>query len=331
MRETEKILSEIKEKAPDLSKKISDGVDWNVVKTSAEKDKKKFNFGGFKNRFALVSACLLVLFAIVALPLILHVSAPVETIAEGYDIVLDVNPRIKLSVDEKDKVVSQCALNEDGVVFLYGKNFVGNTADEAVQNIMKEMQKLGLLKDNFVRISALSHKTKEINEEKQSHTEKIINSLFDVNTVFLSDDELDKIEDYYEKHGVSEKEKTLISELMEKVVKLIGEKISDINALAEKLGGYSKKSDEIIPSFPDDLREEISRFCAKYGTKLEFDVNGEIKYKHIRDLKKDLEEQKEELEEGLEDIDEASDDGDFGELMEELVELVKEEIFASED
>ena len=50
MRETEKIFTEIKEKAPDLSKKIADKVDWNVVRNTSGKTERggKFGFGGQK-------------------------------------------------------------------------------------------------------------------------------------------------------------------------------------------------------------------------------------------------------------------------------------------
>lgn len=333
MRETEKIFTEIKEKAPDLSEKIEDKVDWNAVKSANGKTEKggKFGFGGQKKRLAFMSFALCALVLLIALPVVIFTGAPTDAKAEWYDIVLDVNPRIALTVDGENKVVSQSALNEDGVIFLYNKSFVGVDAEQAVQNVMLEMQKLGLLKNNCVRISALSHETKKINEEKQSLAEKAVNSVLDVNTVFLSDDELEKIEDYYEKHGVAESEKTLITEFRNKVAELVRTKISDIDSILAKLDGYSKKSNEEIKDFPDELRKEIADFCAKYGTKLDFDVNGNIRYKDIKDFTEDLEDSKEELEEGLEDIEESAEDGDFGEMLADLIELVKEEIFSAED
>ena len=333
MRETEKIFTEIKEKAPDLSEKIADKVDWNVVRNTSGKTERggKFGFGGQKKRLVFMSFALCALVLLIALPVVIFTGAPTNAKAEWYDIVLDVNPRIMLTVDGEDKVVSQSALNEDGVIFLYKKNFVGVNADEAVKSVMEEMQKLGLLNGNYVRISALSHETKKIDEAKQSLAEKAINSVLDVNTVFLSDDELEKIKDYYEEHGIAENEKTLISEFKEKVVKLVREKISDIDSLLGKLKGYAEKSNEEVENFPDELRKEIADFCAKYGTKLDFDVNGNIRYKDIKDFTKDLEDSKEELEEGLEDIEESVEDGDFGDMLEDLIELVKEEVFSRDD
>ena len=333
MRETEKIFTEIKEKAPDLSKKIADKVDWNVVRNTSGKTERggKFGFGGQKKRLVFMSFALCALVLLIALPVVIFTGLLLNVKAEWYDIVLDVNPRIMLTVDGEDKVVSQSALNEDGVIFLYKKNFVGVNADKAVKSVMEEMQKLGLLSGNYVRISALSHETKKIDEAKQSLAEKAINSVLDVNTVFLSDDELEKIKDYYEEHGIAENEKTLISEFKAKVEKRVREKISDIDSLLGKLKGYAKESNEEVENFPYELRKEIADFCTKYGTKLDFDVNGNIRYKDIKDYTKDLGDSKEVLEEGLEDIEESVEDGDFGDMLEDLIELVKEEVFCRDD
>ena len=61
----------------------------------------------------------------------------------------------------------------------------------------------------MIRISAFDHETIQIKDDIQYKIEKNIENLIgsDVTTLFLSDDELDKIEDYYKNHTVNEDEK----------------------------------------------------------------------------------------------------------------------------
>ncbi len=362
MKEIKKITEEINKKVPDLSDKIAASVDWNAVKLScetvksekaatagkttagkpktAEKGKIGFSEWLMRNKKAIFSlaACLIIIAVMIPVGIRFFGKndVPATVKAEEYDIVIDVNPSIMLSVDKKDKVSAQSGLNEDGVLFLYNKKYVGMTADEATRAVTEEMKTLGLIKDGgTIRISAIKHSTKTIYEEKQSHAETVINSVLnaDVTTVFLSDDELDKLEDYYKSHNVSGKEAELIDGLKNKVKELISAKTADIKTLAGALNKYfdgEYGSEDIVSGFTDKDRTLLSDYCKKYGVNTDFDISGNITYENIEDFIKELEDSEEDLAEALEDIDD-SDDDSFGETLKDLIEIVKEEIFNKED
>ena len=356
MKEIKKITEEINKKVPDLSDKIAASVDWNAVKlscetakaekaatadrTTAEKGKIGFSEWLMRNKKAIFSlaACLIIIAVMIPVGIRFFGKNDVPTTvkAEEYDIVIDVNPSIMLSVDKTDKVSAQSGLNEDGVLFLYNKKYVGMTADEATRAVTEEMKTLGLIKDGgTIRISAIKHSTKTIYEEKQSHAETVINSVLnaDVTTVFLSDDELDKLEDYYKSHNVSGKEAELIDGLKNKLKELISAKTADIKTLAGELNTYfdgEYGSEDIVSGFTDKDRTLLSDYCKKYGVNTDFDISGDITYEDLEDFIEDLEDSEEDLAEALEDIDD-SDDDSFGETLKDLIEIVKEEIFNKED
>lgn len=364
MKEIRKFTQEINENIPNLSEKIAASVDWEGIKESCvdpsraaakkrglaetadkstgikrnKSDKKRFygNFTRGKKAIFAFAACVLVLVVSIPLSLKFFNKSDVPYVsAEEYDLVIDVNPSIMFSVDKNDKVLKQSGLNEDGVLLLYNKKFVGMTADDATRAVTEEMKSLGLIKvGGVVRISAVKRNTKIIYEEKQSHIESVINSVLsaDVTTVFLSDDELDRLEDYYKNNDISAKESELTNGLKNKVKELIAAKTSDIQTLLSALGKYLskdyKKNDAVNLSDAD--RMLISAYCEKYGVAAEFDVNGSVTRDDIEEFIDDLNDAIEDLTEALEDIEEADDDN-FGETLKDLIEIVKEEIFNKED
>lgn len=145
---------------------------------------------------------------------------------------------------------------------------------------------------------------------------------FNVSLIDMTDDELDALEDYYEKHNVSDYEKNLITEFKQRVIKLAEKKIRDANALIEKLSPYCKDSDEIIQGFP--YKEEVLSFVNEYKTECNIDFE-KVKYEDVNEFCEELTEIAEELAEEIEEINEESEN--YGELLEDLIELVKEKLF----
>jgi uncharacterized lipoprotein YehR (DUF1307 family) len=86
---------------------------------------------------------------------------------------LDVNPQIELTVDEKNKVVSVHASNEDGKVLLYGEtSFKGLSLEKAVDKITNLAVELGYLsKENKVIQTSIV----TVDESKKKALEKEIN------------------------------------------------------------------------------------------------------------------------------------------------------------
>ncbi len=244
----------------------------------------------------------------------------------SYEVVIDVNPTVKLSVSESDTVIGQAGLNEDGVKFLYAKNYVGKTVNVATEEIVSEMSKFGLLTSGkIVRVSAFSGEGRKILEDKQNGIAGVIENIMttsDITTVFLSDDELDKIEEYYESHSISQCEREAAEELKRMVKDEANKKIKAIDTIVNKIGRVDE-NDRV--KFSAEIKNVIYDFCTRYNYEPEFDMENEVRGKEIIKFIEELEEMKEELEECLEEIDEGDDD--FGEVISDLLEIVKEDIF----
>lgn len=329
-RERKAIFKELSSAAPDVSENVKNAVDWGKVAAENTEKRNKHNPISFAYKFAMPAVCcilavLTVVFAFNAF------SNPPSMKASAYEIIIDVNPSVKLSVDENDMVIAQEGLNEDGVILLYKKDFTARLASEATKEVIGAINSVGLLKNNAVKITAIDKKTGKILKEKRNAISQTIESFFgaeDFSTVFLTDKELDEIEDYYEKHKISEYEKTMISAFKEKLVVAVNQKIAEIADLATKLAPFDKKDKTVIENFP--YAENIKAFAEKYRLKLKFDYAAP-RYKDIHELVDKLDDNREELEEALEDLTENPDDDDYADYLEDLLELVKEELFHEDD
>lgn len=318
------VYKEVESRVPD----VSAAVKAQVKSNDNEKKRKKFTFNKIFAAGAAVAAFTVVL--AIVLPIILTPHTPVVN-ASSYEVVIDVNPTVKLSVDKNDTVVEQSGLNEDGVKFLFGLNYTGKTVDAAATEICSEMQKIGLLSGGkTIRISVYDDKTHKVLNSKQTEVASSIEKILqadDISTVFLTDDELDRIEDYYEKNHVDEYVKTAVAELKNKLKELIGDKKTKINSLLRSVEKVDDKSQTVV--LPQSLKDEIIAFCNEYNFELEFDINGNVKRKDMEEFKEELEEEIEELDECLEEIDESDDD--YGEVLADLLEMLKEDIFNNDD
>ena len=212
--------------------------------------------------------------------------------------------------------------------FLYNKNYVGSKIDVATESVCAELKKLGLITDgSIVRISAFDHKTKEIKDKTQSAIEKKMEEVLggNVTMLYLSNEEIDRIEDYYESNSVKENEKKLIEEFCQKVIALAQEKISDINNVIESLKPYAK-TDGLV-ELSDEVISQINAFNSKYKNR--YDTSKIRNGEDVEEFIEELEEEIENLQDGIEDAGEEFSKGAYADLFEELCELVKENIFNS--
>lgn len=323
MRLFKRIKKEIDVNAPDLSDRISASVEWeeiarkNGVKRGSEKSVRR-PFG-----FACLATALL---AVIIVPLCIvftNNTSPISPAYATYDVVIDVNPNISFSVNKDDKITAQRGLNEDGVVFLYGKNYVGKDIDVATQSVVTELKNKGLIvSGSVVRISAYDHKTRVIKDDVQSKIEKIMEQVIggDVTFLFLSDEELDKIEDYYENHTVKEDEKVIVEEFKKKVLKIADEKITATRELIKDLFVYDNDGKEVVLSASD--ADKVNAYVLKYKTEIDFNLNEKIDKEDFEEFIEDLEETCEELTESVRELSEKRED--YSELMEDLIDLVKD-------
>ena len=340
MKNKNKIINELYEKSPDVRERIRKDVDFSQFEKKNAPAAKSSN--GFKWATAVLSVALIAMIAVLA-PIIAKTSKPGKSgktpgvsYASDYVVFIDVNPSVRLDVSGGDVVTAQKGMNKDGVVLLYQENLVGKNIDEAATYLIEKMDEAGLVKDKGkVRISVADKKTGKRIDEKQRHALEVVNNLFqnknkDVSAMILSDNEIDAIEDYYDNNNVDEYEKQMIEEFKAKLLLAIDKKIGDIDELLNILKPWEKDERKVKKLDQNDAEkaalEAIKVYCADYKVNYYEVANDEI-----AEFYKDLVEKKKDLQECIDDINNPDGDDSYGEILSDLLEIVKEELFEQED
>ncbi len=336
MKNKNKIINELYEKSPDVRERIRKDVDFSQFEKKNAPAAKSSN--GFKWATAVLSVALIAMIAVLA-PIIAKTSKPGKSgktpgvsYASDYVVFIDVNPSVRLDVSGGDVVTAQKGMNKDGVVLLYQENLVGKNIDEAATYLIEKMDEAGLVKDKGkVRISVADKKTGKRIDEKQRHALEVVNNLFqnknkDVSAMILSDEQIDAIEDYYDNNNVGEYEKQMIDDFKGRLLAAINTKIGrieEIKALLDELD-KNRRVKDLDNDAEKSLYEKIQLYCADY--KLNWN---EVKKDKIKEFYKDIDEKREELEGCIEDIEDSDDS--YGEILPDLLEIVKEELFEEDD
>lgn len=342
MKNKNKIINELYEKSPDVRERIRKDVDFSQFEKKNAPAAKSSN--GFKWATAVLSVALIAMIAVLA-PIIAKTSKPGKSpktpgvsYASDYVVFIDVNPSVRLDVSGGDVVTAQKGMNKDGVVLLYQENLVGKNIDEAATYLIEKMDEAGLVKDKGkVRISVADKKTGKRIDEKQRHALEVVNNLFqnknkDVSAMILSDKEIDAIEDYYDNNNVGDYEKQMIDEFKAKLLLAIEKKIGKIENLLGMLDkeGLSKSERKVKKLDQNDAEkaalEAIKVYCADYKVNYHEVANDEI-----AEFYEDLVEKKKDLLECIDDIKNPDGDDSYGEILSDLLEIVKEELFEQED
>lgn len=335
-----KIIKRIKNetdcKIPDLTDKIVGEVEWERIaeKTAAvsaaqrrKTRKKYFSIG-------MAFASIAIVFAILLPVVIKKPDNGVTTASAAYEVVISVNPAVKLTVDKNDKVVAQSALNADGVYFLYGCNYTGKRIDEATRAICADLKNLKFMTDGaLIQITAFNKKTHKTEERKQKDIMSAVMTYLDeaslggVNTKFLNDDDLELIEEKYKTDKIAEYAKSQLKILKNRLIAEVKKKIQNIDELLKGLNACDLSGDTV--NLDVTLFTQLKVFSAKYNYDLKIPLPF-VKSETVKDLIEDLAECKEDLLESLEDIED-SDGDDFGESLSNLLEIMKEQLFNSDD
>ena len=342
MKNKNKIINELYEKSPDVRERIRKDVDFSQFEKKNAPAAKSSN--GFKWATAVLSVALIAMIAVLA-PIIAKTSKPGKSgktpgvsYASDYVVFIDVNPSVRLDVSGGDVVTAQKGMNKDGVVLLYQENLVGKNIDEAATYLIEKMDEAGLVKDKGkVRISVADKKTGKRIDEKQRHALEVVNNLFqnknkDVSAMILSDNDIDAIEDYYDNNNVGEYEKQMVEEFKAKLLLAIDKKIGDINKLCEMLNnaGLSESERKVKNLDQNDAEkaalEAIKVYCADYKVNYHEVANDEI-----AEFCEDLVDKRKELLKCIDKIKNSDDDDSYGEILSDLLEIVKEELFEQED
>lgn len=342
MKNKNKIINELYEKSPDVRERIRKDVDFSQFEKKNAPAAKSSN--GFKWATAVLSVALIAMIAVLA-PIIAKTSKPDKppktpgvSYASDYVVFIDVNPSVRLDVSGGDVVTAQKGMNKDGVVLLYQENLVGKNIDEAATYLIEKMDEAGLVKENGkVRISVADKKTGKRIDEKQRHAVDVVNKLFqnknkDVSAMILSDNDIDAIEDYYDNNNVGEYEKQMIDDFKGRLLAAIEKKIGKIENLLGMLDkeGLSESERKVKKLDQNDAEkaalEAIKVYCADYKVNYHEVANDEIAefYEDLLDKKKDLLE-------CIDDIKNPDGDDSYGEILSDLLEIVKEELFEQED
>ena len=340
MKNKNKIINELYEKSPDIRERIRKDVDFSQFEKKNAPAAKSSN--GFKWATAVLSVALIAMIAVLA-PIIAKTSKPGKSgktpgvsYASDYVVFIDVNPSVRLDVSGGDVVTAQKGMNKDGVVLLYQENLVGKNIDEAATYLIEKMDEAGLVKDKGkVRISVADKKTGKRIDEKQRHALEVVNNLFqnknkDVSAMILSDKEIDAIEDYYDNNNVGQYEIDMIKEFKDKLIVAINKKIGDIDELLNILKPWEKDERKVKKLDQNDAEkaalEAIKVYCADYKVNYYEVANDEI-----AEFYEDLVEKKKDLLECIDDIKNPDGDDSYGEILSDLLEIVKEELFEQED
>ena len=340
MKNKNKIINELYEKSPDVRERIRKDVDFSQFEKKNAPAAKSSN--GFKWATAVLSVALIAMIAVLA-PIIAKTSKPGKSgktpgvsYASDYVVFIDVNPSVRLDVSGGDVVTAQKGMNKDGVVLLYQENLVGKNIDEAATYLIEKMDEAGLVKDKGkVRISVADKKTGKRIDEKQRHALEVVNNLFqnknkDVSAMILSDNEIDAIEDYYDNNNVGEYEKQMVEEFKAKLLLAIDKKIGRIDELLNILKPWEKDERKVKNLDQNDAEkaalEAIKVYCADYKVNYYEVANDEI-----AEFYEDLVEKKKDLQECIDDINNPDGDDSYGEILSDLLEIVKEELFEQED
>lgn len=340
MKNKNKIINELYEKSPDVRERIRKDVDFSQFEKKNAPAAKSSN--GFKWATAVLSVALIAMIAVLA-PIIAKTSKPDKpgktpgvSYASDYVVFIDVNPSVRLDVSGGDVVTAQKGMNKDGVVLLYQENLVGKNIDEAATYLIEKMDEAGLVKDKGkVRISVADKKTGKRIDEKQRHALEVVNNLFqnknkDVSAMILSDKDIDAIEDYYDNNNVGEYEKQMIEKFKERLLLAIDKKIGDIDGLLNILKPWEKDERKVKKLDQNDAEkaalEAIKVYCADYKVNY-YDVAND----EIAEFYDDLVDKKKDLLECIDDIKNPDGDDSYGEILSDLLEIVKEELFEQED
>lgn len=342
MKNKNKIINELYEKSPDVRERIRKDVDFSQFEKKNAPAAKSSN--GFKWATAVLSVALIAMIAVLA-PIIAKTSKPGKSgktpgvsYASDYVVFIDVNPSVRLDVSGGDVVTAQKGMNKDGVVLLYQENLVGKNIDEAATYLIEKMDEAGLVKDKGkVRISVADKKTGKRIDEKQRHALEVVNNLFknknkDVSAMILSDNDIDAIEDYYDNNNVGEYEKQMVEEFKAKLLLAIDKKIGKIENLLGMLDkeGLSESERKVKNLNQNDAEkaalEAIKVYCADYKVNYYEVANDEI-----AEFCEDLVDKRKDLLECIDDINNPDGDDSYGEILSDLLEIVKEELFEQED
>lgn len=340
MKNKNKIINELYEKSPDVRERIRKDVDFSQFEKKNAPAAKSSN--GFKWATAVLSVALIAMIAVLA-PIIAKTSKPDKpgktpgvSYASDYVVFIDVNPSVRLDVSGGDVVTAQKGMNKDGVVLLYQENLVGKNIDEAATYLIEKMDEAGLVKDKGkVRISVADKKTGKRIDEKQRHALEVVNNLFknknkDVSAMILSDNDIDAIEDYYDNNNVGEYEKQMVEEFKAKLLLAIDKKIGRIDELLNILKPWEKDERKVKKLDQNDAEkaalEAIKVYCADYKVNYYEVANDEI-----AEFYEDLVEKRKDLLECIDDINNPDGDDSYGEILSDLLEIVKEELFEQED
>lgn len=341
MKNKNKIINELYEKSPDVRERIRKDVDFSQFEKKNAPAAKSSN--GFKWATAVLSVALIAMIAVLA-PIIAKTSKPGKSgktpgvsYASDYVVFIDVNPSVRLDVSGGDVVTAQKGMNKDGVVLLYQENLVGKNIDEAATYLIEKMDEAGLVKDKGkVRISVADKKTGKRIDEKQRHAVDVVNNLFknknkDVSAMILSDNEIDAIEDYYDNNNVGEYEKQMIDDFKGRLLAAINKKIERIDELLNNILKPWEEDERKVKKLDQNDAEKaaleaIKVYCADYKVNYYEVANDEI-----AEFYEDLVEKKKDLQECIDDINNPDGDDSYGEILSDLLEIVKEELFEQED
>ena len=257
------------------------------------------------------------------------------------------SPKIALSVDNNDVVTAQNALNSSAAEILIGVRFVGAEYKQATTDIIKLADSLGYITATDIVNIYASGGVKNDHAKVSEITAFLDKHIMGLNFGVMTEEEFDKIEDQLDDFDEDAFTQDAMIKLLAGVKVELASKIlinkniienidyilsSQTNTKKLAQNYYQKNDDLIPPEALEDLSEMLKIHDSSYGTEYYEEIsNNKTTYSDIAELKEELLEELEELKEIEIEINEITDindlDGEYKDAIEDLLEIVKDDIF----
>ena len=219
---------------------------------------------------------------------------------------VDLNPSVEFILNDKNRVVTVTALNDDGAVIVYNENFENLTADEAVKKFVTICKETGYLSASYdnneltISLSCNKNQAKELYSDIKGKVEafytenNIKGNIGDLKTI-TTDDVKKKLEEIYGKvNNNLSKDEMLekLAESREETKNILSTSIRNMYNVAKDyaLEVYENEQISELLNNPEysALYEEYKTKLNEYKTQVEDTINGYIQEKS-GEYKEDLE------------------------------------------
>ena len=233
-----KILNAFESQTPDLKEKIISECEKQTQIPMQQVEKKERKHPFLFRRLVAVMSCLVIFGA--GLIAGKNIPSPSPVITAETHVYLDVNPSLKLSLDQNNVVLSCTATNEDAKIILNGMTLDGVELKTALNAIVGSMYVKGYLSltDNSMLISVETNNPDDTNQYLSDITDKV-NEVFtdsDMECAIIAQglNVNEELRRKAEENGVSVGKMHLLEKMVENIEDLTENDVSELSGMSIK-------------------------------------------------------------------------------------------------